>query len=38
MVMKLELSDQQEQALKEGLPAEVADLASSRAFVLLACE
>src|SRR5262249_30729169 len=38
MAMKIELTDQQEQAVKEGRPIEVADPQSSRAFVLLTRE
>jgi hypothetical protein len=36
--MKIELTDQQEQAVKEGRPIEIADPQSARAFVLLARE
>lgn len=38
MAMKIELTNQQEQAVKEGQPIEVSDPQSSRAFVLLTRE
>jgi hypothetical protein len=38
MAMKIELSDQQEQAVKQGRPVEVRDPASDRAFIVLTRE
>jgi len=36
--MKIELTDQQEQAVKQGRPVEVVDPASARAFIVVARE
>src|SRR5207247_11091081 len=38
MAMKIELTDQQEQAVKQGRPVEVVDPTSDRAFVVVARE